>query len=276
MSLVIASNQDNEVVRDEQSIFTPWSFRNALSSTYKIPPNSQVCLQSAKVNLDGRITVEQSNSVYYDWFGIELDPDSVGETQHAIDFSTSYPIKQEFVDKGLVREFTREELARAIKDKHREYHPNRMGHHDTIRKSGTFSGYDFKYGFNNAQNASSKPTATTPWSSGTTANNGSYSYNTGTGVFSRINVSGNNYNTVAILQGHPLSVSNGSMEVNFANANASGVQWGIGLSRDCPNTFVNSDTGFDFKPVYFTHEYEIADSSMDLDRSELLFRLRCS
>lgn len=265
MSLVIASNQDNEYIRDEQSIFTAWSFRNALSSTYKIPPNSQVCLQSAKVNLDGRMTIEQSNSVYYDWFGMELDPESVGETQHAIDFSTSYPIKQEFVDKGLVGEFTTPELAQQIKDKHREYHPNRMGHHDVQRRTGTFSGFDFKYGFDSDQSASSKPTTTTPWSSGESANNGSYSYNTGTGVFQRINVSGNYYNTVAILQGHPLSVSNGSMRVTFQTANASGVEWGIGLSRDCPNTFVNSDTGFDFKPVYFTHEYEIADSSMDLD-----------
>ena len=265
MSLVIASNQDNEYVRDAQSIFTAWSFRNALSSTYKIPPNSQVCLQSAKVNLDGRMTVEQNNSVYYDWFGMELDPDSVGASQHAIDFSTSYPIKQEFVDKGLVGEFTTEELAQEIKDKHREYHPNRMGHHDVLRKTGTFSGFEFKYGFDADQNASKKPTATTPWSSGISANNGSYSYNTTSGVFKRINVSGNNYNTVAILQGHPLSVSNGSMKVHFNNANASSVEWGVGLSRDCPNYFVNSDTGFDFKPVYFTHEYEIADSSMGLD-----------
>ncbi len=65
MSLVIASNQDDELTsRTEQSIYTPYSFRNALSSTYKIPPNSQVCLQSAKVNLDSRITLAGSNGVY--------------------------------------------------------------------------------------------------------------------------------------------------------------------------------------------------------------------
>ena len=50
------------------------------------------------------------------------------------------------------------------------------------------------------------------------------------------------------------------MLVNFANANASGVQWGIGLSRDCPNSTVNNNLWY--KPEYFTHEYEIADNPM--------------
>jgi len=270
MSLVIASNQDNEYVRDAQSLFTPWSFRNALSSTYKIPPNSQVCLQSAKVNLDGRTTVEQNNSVYYDWFGMELDADSVVESQNAIDFSTSYPIKQQFVQVEGVAQLTTDELARAVADNHREFHPNRMGHHDcsVARTSGKdFNGYDFKYGYNacQTQNAS-LPTVNHAWNSGNIPYNGSFSWTSATGVFQRIeNASTTVHPSVAILTDKPLSTSNGSFNVEFKNANASGVPWGIALSRDCPNYFVNADRQYEFAPEYFTHNFEIASNPMGLN-----------
>jgi len=266
MSLVIASNQDNEIVRSGQSIFTPWSFRNALSSTYKIPPNSQVCLQSAKVNLDGRTTLEENNSIYYDWYGEDLDE----SVSNDIDFSTSYPIKQQFIPpRGGVESFTTDELAEQIKSQHREFHPNRMGHYDCVvkRTAGTgFLGFDFKYGFNacQTQNASI-PTSIEPWNSGISVFNGSFSYNSTTGVYQRIeNATTTDYPSVGILLDKPLSLSNGSMKVTFSNANASGVPWGVGLSRDCPNDFVNWAEKNEYGPEYFTHDYEIANSPMRL------------
>jgi len=266
MSLVIASNQDNEYVRDAQSLFTPWSFRNALSSTYKIPANSQVCLQSAKVNLDGRSTVEQNNSVYYDWFGVELDSSNTS----AIDSSTSYPVKQQFVQVEGVAQLTTDELALAVKDNHREFHPNRMGLHDCIvsRTAGKdFNGYEFQYGFNacQTQNAS-VPTVIDAWSSGIVSSNGSFVWNPANGEFLRVeNASTTIYPSVAILRDKPLSTSNGSYQVEISDANASGVPWGVGLSRDCPNYFVNSEGDeYDFKPEYFTFDDEIASAPMRL------------
>ena len=53
---------------------------------------------------------------------------------------------------------------------------------------------------------------------------------------------------VGIGQGLPLNLANGSCKVNFTNCNASDVEWGIGLSRDCPNT--NLTVG-EYKPEYF-------------------------
>ena len=267
MSLVIASNQDNEIVRDEQSVFTAWSFRNALSSTYKIPPNSQVCLQSAKVNIDGRTLLEENNSVYYDWFGVELDSDFSND----IDFSTAYPIKQQFIQVGNgVEQLTTDEMAKRVKDTHREYYPNRMGYFDceAKRSSGTgFLGFNFKYGFNACQlQSASRPSKIEPWNSAMINLNGSFSYNSATGVFQRIeNVFTSPYPSVGILLDKPLSLSNGSMRVTFQTANASGVPWGIGLSRDCPNYAVNSADGYTFKPEYFTHDYEISATPMGLD-----------
>ena len=73
MSLVITSNRDSDrAKRQEESVYSAWSYRNGLSSTYNIPANSQVCLQSAKVNLDGRTTLNQNNSWFYTWHGKAL------------------------------------------------------------------------------------------------------------------------------------------------------------------------------------------------------------
>jgi hypothetical protein len=270
MSLVIASNQDNEItIRNNQSIFTSYSFRNALSSTYKIPPKSQVCLQSAKVNLDSRITLGGANGTYYDWFGEELD--ETPSIPDAIDYSTSYPTVQQFTKPGRVEELTTEELTDLVKAKHKEYYPNRMGHHDVEVKrhtSGAFEGYDFKYGFNNSQSNACRPSSfqqITFFDDDETR----FNYTAGTGVFQRINLgaSEDGVPCAGLGLGHPLSLSNGSMVVNFANANASGVQWGIGLSRGV--SFINNmDTTEDFKPPYMNFNEELATTHMDLDSQD--------
>ena len=268
MSLVIASNQDDETtVREAQSIYTPYSFRNALSSTYKIPANSQVCLQSAKVNLDSRITLTGSSGIYYDWYGEQLDETL---TVPAIESSTSYPIVQQFTTAGRVEELTTEDLADLVKANHREYYPNRMTHHDVEVKrsaSGAFEGYDFEYGFNNSQTNACLPSSfqqITFFEDDDTR----FDYTAGTGVFQRKNLSSeDNVPAVGLGLGHPLSLSNGSFQVDFQDANGSSVQWGVGLSRGV--SFVNNmDSSEDFKPPYFTFREELANSPMLLDSQD--------
>jgi hypothetical protein len=234
MSLVILTNQDQDkTFRQEQSIYSPWSFVNSLSSVYNIPANSQVCLQSAKVNLDGRVTITKNNSIWYDWFGDLL----LQNVDSDIDNSTSYPIAQNFGEFDKVLELTTDELADTIQDNHKEYHPNRKTRFscEPKRNSGLdFLGLDFGYGFFNAQNASTKPSSFSYWL-GTVPAGARFNYTPATGVFQREDVAGTQiYPAVGIGLGTPLSLSNGSMRVDFTNANASGVQWAIGLSRDIP------------------------------------------
>lgn len=71
MSLVVLSNEGSEsdFLGQESSIFKPYSFRNALSSTVTIPANSQVALQSAKINLDGSVMIGGDSKVFYLYFG---------------------------------------------------------------------------------------------------------------------------------------------------------------------------------------------------------------
>ena len=67
MSLVICSNQekDGTALRQKNSVYNAWSFRNPLSSTMTIKKNSQVALQSCKVNVDGRVVFSNNTDKFY-------------------------------------------------------------------------------------------------------------------------------------------------------------------------------------------------------------------
>jgi hypothetical protein len=273
MSLVLLTNKDHDTtLRQEDSIYSAFSFKNSLSSTYKIPPNSQVALQSCKVNLDGRLTITGANSWWYDYFGEDLDEidntDATGEeVEEKIDLSVYYPIHQDLdVNQGRILELTTDEMAERIQDKHREYHPNLKGEFtcSVTRNSGLdFLGYSFKYNQNIPQNASKMPTSSEPFFKLDGPDD--FTYTTGTGVFQR-NAGDHDRPAVGILLGTPLSLSNGSMRVDFTQANASSVPWGIGLSRDCPNPYLNDND--EYAPFYFDR-YDDADEStlMEVDEA---------
>ncbi len=102
MSLVILSNdakEQSDIVSSVQSIYKPWSFRNSLSSTMEIPANSQIALTSAKISLDGQISLAAGEKLLYVYLGKWLDPDQ------DLDASNSYPIKVKLYEDepGVVR-----------------------------------------------------------------------------------------------------------------------------------------------------------------------------
>ena len=247
MSLVITSNQDTDVRNaTDQSIYSAYSYRNELPSTFKIPRDSQVCLQSAKVNIDGRAQLNAKNSIYYDWFGIELDEDE----EDSFDESTSYPIFQEFGEKGKVLELSPQGVATKVQETHLEFHPNRKGYFECNASeddTGDFVGFEFISKQNVSVATSNNPTTMTNWSynSATT-----FTYGVKPLHFTRISGS-TEEECVGIGLEKPLSLANGSLQVDFSNANASSVPWGVGLSRYAKNNF----------PSYF-------DQSLDFDDSQ--------
>ncbi len=89
MSLVVCSNKESDatVVGRDQSIFKPYSFRNALSSTMILPKNCQVALESVKYNLDGTISLSGRSRIMYFYYGEVL----TGEDD--MDDSTAVPIR---------------------------------------------------------------------------------------------------------------------------------------------------------------------------------------
>ena len=96
MSLIVLSNQANEedIVGEDNSIFKPYNFRNALASTMKIPKNAQISLQSAKINLDGSIVLGAGDKFFYLYIGQGIKGvDNAFNRLDDINQSTGYPIK---------------------------------------------------------------------------------------------------------------------------------------------------------------------------------------
>ena len=277
MSLVITSNRDSDrAKRQEESVYSAWSYRNGLSSTYNIPANSQVCLQSAKVNLDGRTTLNQNNSWFYTWHGKALSPvDSGTDDGKTVDFNncTTYPILQA-VNQGAgnnILELQTEELANRINTTHREYHPNFMNISGTdnfdcnvLRNNALdFKGYSFMFSQNVDQNASTMP-ALGDWEKFHTIDAPVRFVASDQLATKRITRNTGAYNDpcVAIGLGLPLSLSNGEGEVDTTNCDGGngglGVTWGFGISRDCPNALLNELE--DYVPPYFDAYDEDSES----------------
>ena len=87
MSLIITSNVEDEVaVNDTSNIFQPFSYSNRLLDTMRIPANSQIALQSAKITKKPQLVIGRGNNIFGNYFGLPLDV-----TGSNIDSSTSVP-----------------------------------------------------------------------------------------------------------------------------------------------------------------------------------------
>tara|TARA_Y100001973_G_C5200518_1_gene337283 strand:- start:306 stop:2138 length:1833 start_codon:yes stop_codon:yes gene_type:complete len=272
MSLVICSNQDadGQSERSQSNVYKPWSFRNTLSSTYKIPANSQVALQSCKVNIDGRVVISSANSKFYQYFGQKLNPNGVTSPQ--LDETTSYPVYTDFLlnDEQGVLELSVDDFANTIQKAIREttFHPNvkEQPTCEVLRNASSldFLGYKFTYNQNTTKIAGIPANGTfEQWYrndgdyDGTTA---TFTYNSG--VFQRADVD-SDIVCAGICPALPMSNLTGEFSVNISGtsgrANASGNEWHVGLSRYINNTDGN---GYYYPP--YTNYFE--DTPLDFDQ----------
>ena len=247
MSLVVCSNkeQDGNTLRQDQSIYSAWSFRNSLPSTMKIPANSQVALQSVKVNVDGRVVFSRNNHRFYQWFGTKLDRDGVSPQ---LKDTTSYVAVTGLSldsERGKVVEMSLDDFAERLQAVIRStsYHPNtkEKAQVDVLRNASGLDFLGYKIEFDQ-----STPIANSIPANGGFENwfrvdqpAGIFSY--AGGVFKRETT--NLYERCCgIAKDKPFSLNNGSFIVNIsgagANANASGVEWHVGLSR-----YINNPSG---------------------------------
>ena len=251
MSLVICSNQDADGKSDRQlsSVYTPWSFRNTLSSTYKIPANAQVALQSCKVNVDGRVVVSESNNKFYQYFGQKLNLDGTSSPQH--NETTSYPVYTDFLlnSQQGVLEVSVDDFANVIQKAIREttFHPNVKGNPtcQVLRNASSldFLGYKITYDQTTDKFAGIPANgAFQQWF----RNDGVYSDESGSGIFSyttgvfQRESTDSSVTCVGIAPALPMHNLTGEFTVNISGtsgrANASGVEWHVGLSRFINNT----------------------------------------
>lgn len=267
MSLVIASNQDSDrtAITTSQSVFKPYSFRNALSSTMTIPKDGQVALQSCKFNLDGTFSLSGNSYVLYQYYGEDL----VNGSDTIDNNSTSVPIRTQIIDtvNDQVQELTAVELASRLQSAVEEYiyHPNLQYKVNASAKyndtTGEFEGFELQYdqyvGTTNTLPRDAemvdfgRPDVRERDDEGLEESVWTYV----SGVFTTGDpTTGVNYNDspqVVISKGLPLSAYNGEFIVNFNNANASGLNWGVGLSRYMKQFKGYQETGT-WSPEYYS------------------------
>lgn len=261
MSLVVCANQeqDGSTLRNNQSVYSAYSFRNTLSSTYKIPKNAQVALQSCKVNVDGRVVFSKNNHRFYHFIGQKLNRD--GETDPQIYDVTSAPVLVSMLSPadspGDVEELSINDFANHVKERldGNTFHPNFKGlvDCDVLRNASSLDFLGFKISYD--QNSSNENVNNIPTdSSFENVFNDAYDDDSGFaytgGVFSR-NVSSAKIPAIGISPDFPLSLNEGEFIVNISGgatgrANASGVPWFIGLSRYNNTT---TESGF-YAPSY--------------------------
>jgi hypothetical protein len=271
MSLVVCSNQklDAEDYRQDGSIFKPYSFRNSLSSMYKIPKNAQVALQSVKYALNGTIALSTNGRIMYQYFGEDLDGTSAIKSMN--NNSTVVPIRTPLVDtfeaediengsyaaqQNKIRNYTVNEFARAFQSSLNNYiyHPNLMGNvsvnvnRDTDNK---FIGFKINYNLPATTTDAAPADGFAQDLSSPQVRDGelTQAWTYSGGVFTVNDPNDRGTPQAAILTEKPISANDGHLTVNFSNANASGKEWAVGLSR-----FVQEEdrTGDLIQPSFFS------------------------
>ena len=75
MSLIITSNVGLADNPETSDVFKPYSYQNALSNTLRIPADSEIALQSAKIVKNHLLVIDRTNSGYCHYFGTPIGED---------------------------------------------------------------------------------------------------------------------------------------------------------------------------------------------------------
>lgn len=252
MSLVICSNiKDDSSISNSQSIFKPYSFRNGLSSTFTIPKNGQIALQSVKYNLDGTIAFAGDDYLMYQYYG-----ESMEDGDLILQKSSSVPIPTPLIgSEKVVEELTSEELMTKLAKQlnNRIFHPqlrNKVST-DVKRNSATneLEGYIINYDYYDLADSLVPSTTFIEHIGDLSArfDTDLWGFEWDGSSFTTVGPEVNNdIPRAGILTEHPLSLHNGVLTVNFSAT--ADKEWAVGLSR-----FVNnSDDDGNINPSYFS------------------------
>jgi len=254
MSLVICSNQYQENERTSNNN-QAYSFKNNLGTQMKIPANSEVAVQSVKINKDGSITLKPSD-VFYIYQGDKIGSEA-GQIDE-IDDGTAYPVRVRLNESKINVTVTLEEFRTRLQTALNRGIINLAfnGLQTAVIKrdtEGVFEGFDLKF----TQQNSSDTTSRIP----TTAK--SYYYNNGvvpftytSGVFATktqgvIGTIQENRRS-GLLTDFPLGNVSGKFKVEFDSGSGTGTQstsWAVGLRRSRFNN--DGKSQFTRRPIYF-------------------------
>ncbi len=158
MSLIITSNERSNNPNTAET-FKPYSYQNHLLNTMKIPPNSEVALQSAKIQKRGTVLVNKFNNQFFHYFGAPL-----GTATHPdLTYATSFPMwgmagnPTQYLEEGKRSELNVDDFAESIEEgmDYCAFHPSLMktltGFGDpqssfdvTLKNPADFQGYEWE------------------------------------------------------------------------------------------------------------------------------------
>ena len=220
-SLVICGNEvkDTGGASQFQSAF---SFNNHLKQPLRLPPNSEVAVQSLKIVKEGSLTLTPSTK-WYQYYGEKLsDTKPQAET-------TSAPIPASFgIDQN--KSFRSSELAPEIQRAVNRgvANPETFGFNEVSNiedAEGEFGG--FRFNFKSRSSASAVDVKPTKWVNSYPEEDGYLVYNSANNSLTG-GVNNSAYN-VAIGTDNPIALNEGEFIVDLSNANAT--NWAVGLTR---------------------------------------------
>lgn len=250
MSLIVTSNIALEDRPETSEAFKPYSYQNRLLNTFKIPPNSEIALQSAKINKNGLFVVDRSNSGFAHYFG---DPQDVN-----LDESTTQPFPAvigagEAFRAGGKTELNVDDMADEINKgiNRATFHPSLITGATTTgivvvpKYSSTLAFEGFQFTCTQQTTKTTRNAASINWTD--VSRNNQYNFTQVNGTVTSTDANGFYVQN----REYPISQNNGSATFDFSSANTG--HWMVGLSR-INTQHEDPYGGWDYLPDYFNYE----------------------
>ena len=247
-SLVICGNEISNT-SGGSTFQAPYSFHNHLQQPLRIPPNSEVAVQSLKIVKEGKIALTPSTK----WF--QYVGEKLVEGSKTLEETTSAVLPADF---GITSVYTGgvDEVAERIQFGLNKGVPNPEMYglsKCTLNRDldGAFDG--FKHEFFMRGNGSSLDNRPSTWVN-SFEGSGGLAYNSGNNRLTAITTADKGIYNVAIGTDTPISLSNGEFIVDVSQT--AGTSWGIGLTRSRaigkdPDYFNPNDGGMTQNPNIF-------------------------
>ena len=243
MSFVLTSNRLNEnhttAPRGTIDIENPANFKNFFRSPVIIPPNSEIAVQSVKIERSGNVELADNTYLCHYWC---QDPSTLTESDeraHLVGNARTIAFKEGTYNllslPGHIQERFRAQYS----------HPNLYGGEEISIKSGTGGieqGLNFKFtakgnaSVSASNNVSGSLVATPVYNLSVPEKYDSpsnqYTWTPATGVIERTGTATDTFSNascVVMLKGRPFGLSQGKFDVTTAWANTE--RWAVGLSR---------------------------------------------
>ena len=254
MSLVVTSNIATEDDPSFSNVFKPFSYQNRLLNTMRIPPMSEIALQSAKINKNGLFILDRANSGFCHYFGTPIED----LNDDNFDNSTSQPFRavigagEAFRAGDKKNEVNIDDMAGEIKKgmDQATFHPslitgeNTTGNVVTPLYDGTSLAFrGFKFVTTQQTAKTTRLEASITWTD--ISKNNAYTFAQAAGA-----VTSNNINGFYVQnREYPISQNAGTAIFNFSEANSGG-RWMVGLSRINKQRDIGAGN-VDYLPTYF-------------------------